>query len=107
MQRLGHVVGGDRLGEALDDGGLADAGLADEHRVVLGAARQHLHDALGLAVATDDRVELLLAGELGEVATELVEDQRARRRVAAVTAGGGAGLVAGRRRATDAAPGPE
>ena len=29
--------------------------------------------------ATDDRVELLLAGELGEVAAELVEDERARR----------------------------
>ena len=37
-ERLGHVVGDDRLGQALDDGGLADAGLADEHRVVLGAA---------------------------------------------------------------------
>ena len=30
---------------ALDDCGLADAGLADEHRVVLGAARQDLDDA--------------------------------------------------------------
>jgi hypothetical protein len=38
VQRLGHVVGHDLLGQALDDGGLADAGLADEHRVVLGAA---------------------------------------------------------------------
>ena len=65
------------LGQALDDGGLADAGLADEHRVVLGAAGQHLHDALDLALAPDDRVELLLARELGEVATELVEHERA------------------------------
>ena len=38
VQRLGHVVVDDVCGEALDDGGLADAGLADEHRVVLGAA---------------------------------------------------------------------
>ena len=38
VQGLGHVVGHDLLGEALDDRGLADAGLADEHRVVLGAA---------------------------------------------------------------------
>ena len=43
--------------------------------------REHLHHALGLALAADDRVELLLAGELGEVATELVEHQRARRGV--------------------------
>ena len=82
-ERLGHVVGGDRLGQALDDGGLADAGLADEHRVVLGAAGEHLHHALGLAVAADDRVELLLARELGEVAAELVEHERARRRLLA------------------------
>ena len=27
-----HVAGGDFLGEAFDDGGLADAGFADEHR---------------------------------------------------------------------------
>ena len=38
LQALGHVALDDALGEALDDGGLADAGLADEHRVVLGAA---------------------------------------------------------------------
>ena len=92
-QRLGHVVVGDRLGEALDDGGLADAGLTDQHRVVLGAAGQHLHHPLGLAGPTDDRVELLLAGELGEVAAELVEDERARRAVLAGSTGGGAGLL--------------
>ena len=77
LQRVGHVVGDDLLAEALDDGGLADAGLADEHRVVLGAAGQHLHDPLDLAMAADDRVELLLAGELGEVAPELVEHEGA------------------------------
>ena len=73
-QRVGHVVADDLLGEAFDDGGLADAGLADEHRVVLGAPAEDLHDPLHLAAATDDRVELLLASELGEVAAELVED---------------------------------
>ena len=36
--------------------------------------RQDLHDPLDLAGAADDRVELLLAGQLGEVAAELVED---------------------------------
>ena len=61
LERLGHVAADDVGGEALDDGGLADAGLADEHRVVLGAARQHLHDALDLLLAPDDRVELLVA----------------------------------------------
>ena len=37
LQALGHVAVGDAPGEALDDGGLADAGLADQDRVVLGA----------------------------------------------------------------------
>ena len=77
LQRVGHVVGDDLLGEAFDDGGLADAGLADEHRVVLGATGQHLHDPLDLTVTPDDRIELLLPSELREVAPELVEHERA------------------------------
>ena len=35
LQELRHLARCDPLGEALDDGGLADAGLADQHRVVL------------------------------------------------------------------------
>ena len=68
LQSLGHVAGDDPLGEALDDRRLADAGLADEDRVVLGAAREHLDHAADLLVAADDRVELAAARELGEVA---------------------------------------
>ena len=41
-QGFRHVSGDDALGQPLDDGGLADAGLADQHRVVLGPPRQHL-----------------------------------------------------------------
>ena len=81
-QRLGHLVGHDALGQALDDGGLAHAGLADEDGVVLGAARQDLHDALDLFGTSDDGVELAVAGQLGEVAAELVEHRRARGAVA-------------------------
>jgi hypothetical protein len=68
LEALGHVAVDDALGDPLDDGGLADAGLADEHRVVLGAARQDLHHAADLLVAADDRVELALLRELGESA---------------------------------------
>jgi hypothetical protein len=50
----GHVAGDDALGEALGDRGLADAGLADQHGVVLGAAREDLDDAADLVVAADD-----------------------------------------------------
>ena len=73
-ERVGHVVVDDLLGEALDDGGLADTGLADEHRVVLGSARQDLHDPLEFVGTSDHRIELAIAGGLGEVAAELVED---------------------------------
>ena len=37
-QGFGHVAVDDAQGEALGDGGFADAGFADQHRVVLGAA---------------------------------------------------------------------
>ena len=58
LEPLGHVAADDPLGEPLGDGRLADAGLADEDRVVLGPARQDLDDAPDLVVAADDRVEL-------------------------------------------------
>ena len=73
LQTFGHVALDDATGQPLDDGGLADAGLADQHRVVLGAARQHLDDAADLLVAPDDRVELARARRLGEVAPVALE----------------------------------
>ena len=68
LQRLRHVAVDDAQRQALGDGGLADAGLADQHRVVLGAPAQHLDGAADLLVAADHRVELALARRLGEVA---------------------------------------
>ncbi len=54
MQRLGHVAFDDLLGQPLGDGRLADARLADEARVVLGAARQDLDHPLDLLLPADD-----------------------------------------------------
>src|SRR5204863_9065739 len=59
LQPLGHVAAHDALREALDDGGLADARLADEHRVVLRLAREDADDAADLLIAADDRIELV------------------------------------------------
>ena len=73
LEPFGHVAVDDAPGQPLDDGGLADAGLADEDRVVLGAAREHLDDAADLLVAADDRVELAGPRRLGEVAGVLLE----------------------------------
>ena len=88
----------DPRGEPLDDRGLADAGLAEQHRVVLLAAGEDLHDPLDLGLAADHRVELALGGELGQVAAELVEQLRgllalagAAARAAALAAPAGAG----------------
>jgi len=37
LERLGHVASDDALGQPFHDGGLADAGFADQDRVVLGS----------------------------------------------------------------------
>ncbi len=68
LEAFRHVAVDDAQGEPLDDRGLADARLADQHGIVLGAARQHLDRAADLLVAADDRVELALARRLGQVA---------------------------------------
>ena len=49
-QQLGDVAVDDQLGQAFDDGGLADAGLAEQDGVVLGAAAEDLDDALDFVV---------------------------------------------------------
>ncbi len=78
-QALGHVAGDDPLRQPLDDRGLADPGVADQHRVVLGAAREDLDHAADLLVAADHRVELPRLRLGGQVAAELL--QRLRRRL--------------------------
>ena len=62
-----HVAVDDALRQPLDDGRLAHARLADEHGVVLRAARKHLDGVANLVVAPDDGVELALARGLGQV----------------------------------------
>ena len=73
LQPFGNVARDDPLREALGDRGLPHAGLADQHRVVLRAAREDLDHAADLLVAPDDRVELAVLGRLGQVAPELLE----------------------------------
>ena len=67
LERLRHLAVDDSLRETFDDGGLADAGFADQHGVVLGSALQDLDRAADLVVATDYRIELALSRTIGEV----------------------------------------
>ena len=73
LEALGHVAAHDALRQPLDDGGLADARLTDEHRVVLRTPREDLDDASDLLVAADDGIDLVLASKVGDVAPVLVE----------------------------------
>ncbi len=73
LQALRHVAVHDAQRQTLDDRGLADPGLADQHRVVLGPAGEHLDGAPDLLVAPDHRVELALARRCGQVTRILLE----------------------------------
>ncbi len=68
FQALGNVAAHDALSEPFRDRRFADTRLADEHRVVLCAAREHLNDAANLLVAADHRIKLALSGHDGQVA---------------------------------------
>ena len=66
-QHLRHFAVDDALGQPFRDRGLADAGLADEQRIVLLPAAQHLDGAVDLGVAADHRIDLAVARLLVEV----------------------------------------
>ncbi len=68
FQTFGDVAAHDALREAFDDCGLADAGVADEHGIVFGAAREHLDDAANFVVASDHRIEFSAFGFEREIA---------------------------------------
>ncbi len=72
-QHLGHLALRDSPGQALGDRGLADAGLADQQRVVLAPAAQDLDHALDLVLAADQRIDAAFAGLHVEVLRELVQ----------------------------------
>ena len=88
LKRLRHVAIDDAQRQAFGDRGLADAGLADQHRVVLGAPRQHLDGAADFLVAADHRVELAGARVGGQVARIFLQ------RVIALLGGGRIGGAA-------------
>ena len=73
LQVLGHIAPDDTLGQTLGDGRLADARLTDEAGIVLGLTGQDADDVPDLLIATDDGVQLLLAGQIDQILTVLLE----------------------------------
>ena len=75
-QGFGDVAFDHALRETLGDCRLADARFADKGRIIFGAPREYLDDALDFAVAPDHRVELVVARELREVAPIGIQRRR-------------------------------
>ena len=71
LQPVRHVAAHDTLCKPFNHGSFADAGFADQHRVVLALARQDADDAADLGITTDDRVEFLLSCALHKVGAVL------------------------------------
>ena len=70
-QDIRHFAPRDAPGEPFGDRGLADASLADQQRIVLAPAAQHLHHALDFRLAADQRIDLAVLRELVQVLREL------------------------------------
>src|SRR5260370_3334342 len=64
---LRNLAVDDTLGEAFRDRGLAHAGFADEQRIVLLPAAEHLDGAVDLGISSDHRIDLAVARLLVEV----------------------------------------
>ncbi len=77
LQCFRHRARRNLLGHGFDDGGLADARLADQHRVVLGASAEDLGHALDFGIATDHRIQLAAQRCVGEIDAQLVQRRRA------------------------------
>ena len=73
LEPFRHIAAVDADGQPFDYGRLADAWLADQHRVVLRLAAQDANHAADLLVAADDRVELVLARGFDKVAAVLLQ----------------------------------
>ena len=67
FEHVRHLAMHDAARQALGDRGLADAGIADEQRIVLLPAAEHLDRPVDLGVAADQRIDLAVLGFLVEV----------------------------------------
>ena len=102
-QKTGHVAVGDLLGESFDDGRLAHARFADQHRIVLRSPAQNLDETLQFVIAADEGIQRSIRGRLGQIAAEFAQQRRLLRLRRGRPLGGGArDLLAHRRQAQTA-----
>ena len=69
FQRFRNVAADNSSGQTFHDRSLADTGIADQHRIIFRATRQHLHDPADFVVAADDWINLSAASQLGQIAS--------------------------------------
>jgi hypothetical protein len=55
------------MGETLDDRSLADAGISDQHRVVLGLAAEDTNYSPNFGIPADNRIQFAVAGFLNQI----------------------------------------
>ena len=83
LQPLRHIAVDQPLRQAFGDSGLAHAGLADQHRIILGAPADDVYQTPNLFVAPDDRVKLALPRIGRQIPPELAQALVGRFRVLA------------------------
>ena len=73
LEIVRHIAFYDTLGESFHSRRLADAGLTDEHRVILGFSRQDQYGLPDLIIPSDHRIQLLLLSFLYQVLAVLAQ----------------------------------
>ncbi len=66
-QQIGYIARNNAPRQPLNNGCLAYAGLADQHRIVFRPAAQHLNNAANLLIASDHGIELASPRQLGQI----------------------------------------
>ncbi|MNC12095.1 hypothetical protein D3C75_598080 [compost metagenome] len=88
-QCFGNFVVDDLLGQPFGNGGFTNAGFTDQHRIVLGAAAQHLNHPLNFLAAPDYRIQMAILGAGRQIAGQAVQGGRADIGRCAVAGGNG------------------
>ena len=73
LQAFRHITGNDPLSKALYCGGFANAGLADQNRIILSLTGQDPDNIADLRVTSDHRIQLLVPGFLHQILAVFVQ----------------------------------